>query len=278
MSTAAVPPLPLGFFASSEPCRPGLPAFPEGRPESTPPAPRPATTPSLPVFSDEPVAESPEFTDDDLREALAPFVTAPATASAGLPDDFEALLRTALRRTLAEHARGPFEEPDVFLRLRWRLDALFSSRSYEEVVETRTHRFHVEECYLLDDERFSVISYASANPSRHLHPRRVAATAGRLSSSIRALNAREHIEFQHVEFTFGKELRAIVRMNHGTALVAMVRGRPDADTVTDLDCIHRRIHDRFGDRIHAGEPLLDELQPLLEECLLIHAPLAPVAR
>ncbi|MCU0795275.1 MAG: hypothetical protein MUF31_04990 [Akkermansiaceae bacterium] len=267
MSPALLPPLPHGGSGQAvhHPAPlPGIPTEIEIRPQ-------PREIPPVPAFADPQSPVRPDFTDADLRAALGSLLPLPAAPA--ISGDLEPLLRNILRRTLAEHARGPFEEPDPVQKLKWRIDALFTSRSYEEVVESRIRRFHVEECYLFDSDDFVVISYASANPARHTQPRKVTSTAARLSHAITQLNAREH-----VEFPFENDTRALVRIQHGTALAVIFRGRPDADAAIDLDCIHARIHARFGEAITAGEPLLDELQPLLEECLLIHSPLAPVAR
>lgn len=269
MRPAPIPPLPQGGSGQAmyQPTPlPGIPATFHAAPPSA--APREFVAPA---FADAPPAPSADFTDADLRAALGSLL--PLPAAPGISGDLEPLLRNILRRTLAEHARGPFEEPDPLQKLKWRIDALLTSRSYEEVVEDRIRRFHVEECFLFDAENFVVISYASANPARHTQPRRVAATAAKLSHAITQLNAREHVEFQ-----FEKDTRALVRIEHGTALAVLFRGRPDIDAALDLDCVHARIHARYSKAIEDGEPLLDELQPILEECLLIHSPLAPVAR
>ncbi|GAA5483792.1 hypothetical protein [Haloferula sargassicola] len=295
MTTADLSPLPLGTFAAPAAARPPLPAMPDAHGGSTfaPPAaaipmsdldsPRAAAPPAAPLPANppapgpaaDPPAPDEDFTDADLLDALAPLVrtVAPQVPAAEFAGDFEALLRTSLRRTLAEHTRGPFEEPDLLQRLRWRFDALVSSRSYEEVVEHRSHRFHVEEVYLLDDLNFSLISYASANLSRHLQPRRVMSTVDSLSSQLRTLDPAGPKEFQ-----FEDNYRCVLLPADDAWLVAFFRGRPDSDAIVDLDCILRRIQSRFGAQLARTEPLLEELQPLLEECLLIHSPLAPVAR
>ena len=216
-----------------------------------------------------------DFTDADLIEALTPLVQSAAGSAvrSEFPDDFESLLRTSIRRALAQHTRGPFEDPDLFQRVRWRLDALFSSRSYEEVVEDRSHRFHIEEVFLLDVRHFGMISYASANLSRHLNPRRVAGTADLIATRLRGINKPAPLEFE-----LEKGFRCIVQQKDSTLLVTCSRGRPDIDAVIDLDCILRRIHSRFAGQLSRTEPLLNEIQPLLEECLLIHSPLAPISR
>ena len=275
MIAAALPPLPHGGTGEAVHRPPRLPGIPASM-APTQAQPRHATLPPVPAYADPADGDaSPrpaaEFTDADLQAALSSLL--PLPVAAGLPGDLEPLLRNILRRTLAEHARGPFEEPDPIQKFKWRVDALLTSRSYEEVVESSTRRFHVEECFLFDATRFAVISYASANPARHTRPRRVATTAARLSHAISRLNPTDPLDFP-----FDKDCRALVRIHSGTALAVIFRGRPDVDAATDLDCIHFRIHSRFGPAIAAGQPLLNELQPLLEECLLIHSPLAPLAR
>ncbi|MBK1827167.1 hypothetical protein [Haloferula rosea] len=232
----------------------------EGRrsPDS-PPNPRPQT-PELPV----------DYTDADLAEALAPLIPN-ATSANAFPEDFEAALRSAMRRTLAQHTGSPFDPPDFFQRTAWRFGALLSSRTYEEIVEQKTGRFRIEELYLLESDRLSMISFASVDPARHVNPHKVHSTIARISDRIRS-------EAAPTEMDFGKGLRVILRQLDDLMLAAVVRGTPDRLVESDLDYALRRIQQYHGSEISSGAPLLTEIQPLLEECLLIHSPLAPTSR
>lgn len=243
----------------------------------------PAAAPPEPAGEPPPLPESRsrvEFTDDDLREALHPLLpkapTPPEAAAATLPEDFEPTLRAALRRTLAEHGRGPFDPPDFLQRASWRFSALFTSRSYEEVVETKTHRFRIEEVYLFEPDTLALISYASTNPGRHADARRVERTANRLAVRLEHF-ASGRLEPRADNFGLPRGLDTVVRGGEHAFLIALVRGEPDARVEGDLDHLLHTIETDFGHRIATGQPLLREIQPYLEESLLIHAPLAPVS-
>jgi hypothetical protein len=216
---------------------------------------------------------SSDFTDDDLRDALEPLL---GGVSGGLPTgdeaSFEALLRATFRRALAEHHGGPFHDPGLAHRLLWRTQALFTSRSYDEVLSEKIRRFHVEEVHLLDRDRLSLVSYASCDPVRHAHPRRVGSFARQL-----ALRIADDAGAPLPGFDLGEGRRAVVRPGEFSLLVAVVRGEIDELLKSDLDFALRRIERRFREPFREGRPLLRELQPFLEECLLIHSPAAPAS-
>ncbi|NIP94226.1 MAG: hypothetical protein GWO24_12535, partial [Akkermansiaceae bacterium] len=79
-----------------------------------------------------------------------------------------------------------FRQVGFLDRLAWRLRALFTSRTYEDIVFDRTRRFQVEEAYLLRRESHSLLSYASHDPARHAFPRRVESTVRLLAKKLRA--------------------------------------------------------------------------------------------
>jgi hypothetical protein len=55
--------------------------------------------------------------------------------------------------------------------------------------------------------------------------------------------------------------------------MALVRGRPGELVSVDLEFALKRIEDHFRDQFQQqGSALLHELQPFLEDCLLIQAP------
>lgn len=215
----------------------------------------------------------PDYTDRDLSEALRPLLGSPSPGGFGGFDTerFEAVLRSAFRRALAEHHQGPFENPDLIQRVMWRFDALLSSRSYEEIVDEKTRRFRVEEVYLLDRQRLDMVSFASANPRRHVHPRKVETTAHRIADLVRGRK-----EELPLEFILEKGLRVLLRPGRHCVAAAVVRGTPDAVVKTDLDYALGRIEGRYEEELTEGRPLLEEIQPMLEECLLIHSPMSPV--
>lgn len=300
--TAALPPLPLPFPPSlmqaegaaipvgDLPISGGLPAR-EQRPFSLPPlgstspaarrepleptppffSPQEPERPSKPGSKPKSEPESPDFTDADLAAALLPLVPA-AVSSLSFQDDpaFEAILRATFRRALAEHQSGPFQDPDFAHRMLWRFQALFSSRSYEEVLADKIRRFHVEEVYLLDRDRLSLVSYASTDPVRHAHPRKVGSFARQL-----ALRVKDESGVLQIGFELGEGRRTFVRPGHFCYLVAVVRGEINDLVKSDLDFALRRIESRYRTPFVQGQPLLKELQPVLEECLLIHSPAAP---
>lgn len=215
---------------------------------------------------------SADFTDADLAAALQPLIPVPAAPDIAGPGsaEFEASLRTSLRRALAEHSRSPFDQPAFSQRCLWHFDALLSSRSYEEVVQHKTHRFRVEEVYLYDQKNLSLISFASAKPSRHISPRKVQAFANRI-----ALKVRDESGAVALDFAVDGDRHALVRCGKFSLLVALTRGLADPLAKSDLDYALRRIENLYADELQAGTPLLQELQALLEECLLIHSPIAP---
>jgi len=234
--------------------------------EHMPPRQKQALPPTDPLPS--------QYTDADLAAALAPLVSAPIQTSANaFPEDFEAALRSAMRRTLSQHTGSPFDQPDFLQRTVWRFDALLSSRTYDEVVQQKTGRFRIEELFLFECDRLTMISFASVEPSRHVSPKKVHLTADRIADL-----AREQGQPAPTSFPFKKGLQVLVRQLGELVLAAVVRGAPDRLVDADLDYALRRIETLYGKEIASGAPLLKEIQPTLEECLLIHAPLAPTSR
>ncbi len=287
MSAVALPPLPVGIPVGGPARRRPLPSLPSRSPAPVPPpdpsprdlAPlatdsgeRPPLAPNRPRLDPlpQPVADIPtaDFDDAQLAAALRPLVGAASMPDA---DEFERLIRAAFRRTLAEHSGGPFDAPDLLRRAVWRLDALFSSRSYEETVDEKMRRFRLEEIYLIDRRTLGLVSFASVNPSRHADARKVQAASGRLAALLAALDPDEEHELH-----YSRKIRALVRPGRFTLLAALVRGRPDPLAGEDLDYALRRIESRFSRPLAEGDPLLQEIQPLLEECLLIHSPPASI--
>ena len=288
--TSVLSPLPSSDSPQTPPESQGVdvPNFPDGVPEG--PAPQrsidvapfgelhdepeiPAKKAIPPLLSEEEECDSfkPDYTDADLAEALQPLMAGGNAVPAPFAsEEFEATLRCAFRRALAEHTSGPFDQPAFVQRCLWRFDALLSSRSYEEILYQKTRRFRMEEIYLFDLDRLSMISFASIDPSRHSSARKISPAAQRIAAKIR-----DHSGAISLDFAAGDGRRAMIRMGRWSIMAALVRGEPDALVRNDLDYALRRIETRFGHDFEAEFPLLLEIQPLLEECLLIHSPVIP---
>jgi len=221
-----------------------------------------------------------DFTDDELREAFGPIVEQAVRKAVyarenGIDTYLEPMLRATIRRALAEYAPAsrPFQPPGVLDRLVWHVRALFTSRTYEEIFFEKTRRFQVEEVFLLDSSTLALVSFASCDPARHASVKRVAGTAQRLAARLRDASGRFHPELQ-----LSAAHRVIARRGRHVILVAIVRGRTNELVLADLEFALRRIEDNFRDQFEQeGSALLHELQPLLEDCLLIQSPATSAA-
>jgi hypothetical protein len=288
-------PLPASPSAAFPPQSPVLAVLP-ACPSPATPAAFPSTWPSpigvlpSPAASPEPAvakaAESareiptahpdlPDFTDDDLREAFGPIVEhavrkAVYAQENGIDTYLEPMLRATIRRALAEYspASRPFRAPGAFDRFVWHLQALFTSRTYEDILFEKTHRFQVEEVFLLDASSLALISFASCDPARHASAKRVSSTVQRLALQVRTEDGKICEAFEIAD-----QRHAISRGGRFVILMAVVRGRPSELVLADLEFSLRRIEDRFREKFQEeGSPLLHALQPFLEDCLLIQSP------
>jgi hypothetical protein len=256
-------PSPLADLPALNPVAPVEPPVPFA---SIPPPPPPGK-------SEEPPA--PDFTDDDLREAFGPIIEQAVRSAVyakenGIDTYLEPMLRATIRRALAEYspASRPFRAAGTYDRLVWHLQALFTSRTYEDIVFEKTHRFQVEEVFLLDAETLALISFASCDPARHNSAKRVTPTVHRL-----ALGLLDEEGKVRESFELPDHRNAIACAGGLVNLVAIVRGRPSELILADLEFALRRIEDRFREQFKKdGSPLLFTLQPYLEDCLLIQAP------
>jgi hypothetical protein len=232
---------------------------------------------ALPTAASEssPAAEVPDFTDDDLREAFGPIVEQAVRKAVyaqenGIDTYLEPMLRATIRRALAEYAPAarPFQPPGAFDRFIWHIQALFTSRTYEDIFFEKTRRFQVEEVFLLDSASLALVSFASCDPARHASVRRVSATASRL-----ALQLREDNGTLRKSFELSDHRSVIARQGSHVVLMALVRGTPGELTISDLEFALRRIEDHFREQFKVeGSSLLYPLQPFLEDCLLIQSP------
>lgn len=242
-----------------------------------------SATPESEIFAASPVSPQPyqsatpqaDFTDDDLRQALVPLVgdlfhDSAAASLAGLDALLEPMLRATIRRALAEYspAARPFQGPGTFDRLIWHVQALFTSRTYEDVLFQKTHRFQVEEVFLLDVSSLALISFASCDPARHASAKRVMPTVLRLAMQLRHDDGDIRDSFELPD-----QRNAVSCQGSFAILVATVRGQTNDLLLSDLEFFLRRIEERFREQfLDHGSALLRTLQPYLEDCLLIQAP------
>lgn len=216
-----------------------------------------------------------DFTDDDLREAFGPIVEGAVRKAVyakenGIDTYLEPMLRATIRRALAEYAPAsrPFESPGALDRFAWHVQALFTSRTYEDIFFAKTRRFQVEEVFLLDGSSLAMVSFASCDPARHSSVRRVFKTVQRL-----ALQLRDDEGQVRPSFELPEQRHVISREGSHVILVAIIRGTPGELVLSDLDFALRRIEDHFREQFHEeGSALLYSVQPFLEDCLLIQSP------
>ncbi len=217
-------------------------------------------------------------TDSQLVEALLPIVEsslekalyAPKT---GLHMYLEPMLRATVRRAIAEQMQTihHFGQISLIDRISWKLKALFTSRTYDDIVFERTHRYRVEEVYLLRYQSNSLISYASHDPSRHATPRKIKYDLSRLVEELTDDEGELRKSFQ-----LPNNNTAVVRCGQNCFLLASIRGPINALARADLDYVLSQVEQRFGDRLRdQGQQFVHVLQPLLEGCLLIQSPPPP---
>ena len=216
-----------------------------------------------------------DYTDDDLVAALSPLVEQSIQQTgSNMETLWEPWLRSTLRRALAEQRalHEPQQEPSLFDHIAWRFQALFGERSYQELVNENTRRFRVEEVFLLDKSQGVLLSYASTDPSRHAVKKRVLRTVEHLANS---LHDDEGTLRMQIDLPRGR--KAEVLQGQQSLLIAVVLGQLQECMRVDFNYTLRRIEDRFGPRLSdQDDDLLLSVQPLLEDCLLITAPLVTV--
>lgn len=231
----------------------------------------------VPPVAAPPVVEetTPDFTDDDLRLAFGPIVEEAVRNTVyarenGIDTHLEPMLRATIRRALAEYAPAarPFQPPGALDRFVWHVQALFTSRTYEDIFFEKTRRFQVEEVFLLDRATLALVSFASCDPARHASARRVNGTVQRL-----ALQLRDENGALRPSFDLSDRRSVISREGRHVILMSLVRGQPGELVNADLEFALRRIEDQFRERFEQhGSELLLTIQPFLEDCLLIQAP------
>ncbi len=260
-------PSPAAATAAAAPVMPIPAETLPGSPSSTPPE------PAVPVQVIE--KTDPDFTDDDLRQAFSPIVEEAVRRAVyakenGIDTYLEPMLRATIRRALAEYspASRPFHAPRTFDRFIWHLQALFTSRTYEDILFEKTHRFQVEEVFLLDVASLALVSFASCDPARHASAKRVHSTVLRLALQVRDDDGKLRDTFELAD-----QRNALSRAGRYVILLAVVRGQANDLILADLEFALRRIEDHFREQFQQpGSALLETLQPFLEDCLLIQAP------
>lgn len=236
-------------------------------------APQPVAQP--PALAATITSNETDFTDDDLREAFSPIVEdavrrAVYAKENGIDTYLEPMLRATIRRALAEYAPAarPFQQPGAMDRFIWHVQALFTSRTYEDIFFEKTRRFQVEEVFLLDSASLALVSYASCDPARHSAVRRVSGTVQRLALQLRDDDGKIRTTFETSD-----KRSVISRAGSHVVLMALVRGTPGELLFADLEFALRRVEDHFREQFRQqGSNLLFALQPFLEDCLLIQSP------
>lgn len=218
-----------------------------------------------------------EPTDRDLANALAPLLKQSLPdlerePPEHLPALLEPMIRNTVRRAIAEQlvTAQQFRRVGFFDRIVWRIWALLSSRSYQDIVFERTHRFQVEEAYLIRRSSRTLISYAHHDPGIHISPRRIRSRLRRLITDMEIAVATTSTTF---DIAKPDSRLGVVREGEHCYLIAVLRGSCNALVRADLDYHLTQIEARLGLQLEQeSDTLLRVVQPLLEGCLLIQAP------
>jgi len=228
----------------------------------------------------QPKSDRPDYTDADLSDALRPIIDYSVdkflyTPSHGIHTYLEPMLRSTVRRAIAEQMddSSPFNEVAGWDKLAWKMRALFSSRTYEDIVFDRTKRYQVEEVFLLRRHTRSMISYASNSPVRHSQTGKVQSTVKKIASKCGGSKDPSESE-NYIKWEDNRSL--MIRRGKHCILAAIVHGSSNAILRSDLDYALRQAEERFGKALEEENDIhLQILQPLLEGCLLIKAPSIP---
>ena len=208
--------------------------------------------------------------DEDHGIDICEATTAVADFGDAGDQDLEPLLRATIRRALAEHRPNSslFRAPGVMRKLGWHVEALFSCRYYEDIAFERTHRFQVEEAFLLRADSLVLVGYASKDSARQTAPWRAETSVGEITGQLRDLAGDPPPVLR-----LSAERKALMCVGSQVLLVTVTRGTANEMHLADLEFVLRRIENRFRDRLAAelGD-VRDELRPFLEDCLLIQAP------
>ena len=219
-----------------------------------------------------------KFTDKDLQDALRPliepsidhFLYAPTHSIHGY---LEPMLRSTVRRAIAEQMTeaSPFRDISGWDKFAWKLRALMSSRTYDDVLFNQTRRYQVEEVFLLRPQTRSLISYASHNPARHAKSSKVEGTIRKIATKAANITIGEGCMIKWED-----DRQLVIRPGKHTILAAIVHGSPNAVLQSDLDYVLSQVEDRLGKSLEDNNEVhLRILQPMLECCLLIQSLASP---
>ena len=219
-----------------------------------------------------------KFTDKDLQDALRPliepsidhFLYAPTHSIHGY---LEPMLRSTVRRAIAEQMTeaSPFRDISGWDKFAWKLRALMSSRTYDDVLFNQTRRYQVEEVFLLRPQTRSLISYASHNPARHAKSSKVEGTIRKIATKAANITIGEGCMIKWED-----DRQLVIRPGKHTILTAIVHGSPNTVLQSDLDYVLSQVEDRLGKSLEDNNEVhLRILQPMLECCLLIQSLASP---
>ena len=240
------------------------------------------TQTTIPFAETEPIETSgskpSQFTDKDLQDALRPliepsidhFLYAPKHSIHGY---LEPMLRSTVRRAIAEQMTeaSPFRDISGWDKFAWKLRALMSSRTYDDVLFDQTRRYQVEEVFLLRPQTRSLISYASHNPARHAKSAKVEGTVRKIATKAANIAINEGCMIKWED-----DRQLVIRPGKHTILAAIVHGSPNAVLQSDLDYVLSQVEDRLGKALEDNHEVhLRILQPMLECCLLIQSLASP---
>lgn len=202
-----------------------------------------------------PPAPKRAFTDSDLRDAISPLLDEP--------------IRAAVRRAAAP---ARVSRPSWLTRARYHLRALFSNRSYQEILTEKSNHYQIDEVFLIDATTSALVSFASQNAARHGSQPTMESAAGHLISRLRndAGGVRR-------AFRMSDDQSVITCVGDFVILMATINGRPGKTVRADLEFALRGIEEEFREPFrHPDAPLHAQLQPILADCLRIPAPPPPV--
>ncbi|MBT8044236.1 MAG: hypothetical protein KJO79_04735, partial [Verrucomicrobiae bacterium] len=229
--------------------------------------------------ADKPNPKPPEqYTDKDLREALRPIIEPTVdqflyTPNQSIHSYLEPMLRSTVRRAIAEQMEdaSPFRGVSGWDKFTWKMRALLTSRTYDDIVFDQTKRYQVEEVYLLRPKTRSLISYASHNPAKHANPNKVKGVVKKI-----AARTAEKDQSHDGILPWENNRHLMIRKGNHSVIAAVIHGTANAILKSDLDYTLRQAEDRFGKTLETESDIhLQVLQPLLEGCLLIQSPAIP---
>lgn len=230
-------------------------------------------TPFAETELDETNNQQTKYTDKDLQDALRPLLSQSNDHIINLPTNtisiLEPMLRSTVRRAIAEQMAeaSPFRDVPGWNKLAWKIRALMSSRTYDDILFSQTRRYQVEEVFLLRPQSRSLISYASNNPARHAKSSKVESTVKQIATKTAAIANHEESTLE-----WSNDRQLVIRPGKYSMLAAIVHGSPNHVLEADLDYLLSQVEDRLGKSLEANHQAhLQILQPMLECCLLIQS-------